>query len=371
MSAYILPPVTAEAINTTDMRFGITDAMLISSTVPETPPATYSSGASYSLNARVSVGTAGGVIAVYQSKANANVNHTPSSSPDWWQHVGDTYAVWAAGVWAEGSRVIRVVPGTHSVYQRLAADAGTSSATLPEADTTRWARVETTNRWKMFDMLSDERTVSPVDITVVLAPGSISGLGVLDVEGGEAQMFMNVPGAGLVWDDIESLDGTYIGSWEDYFLAPFTPRSTLIRRDVPSYESGQLTVTLTTASGVLRIGRMVVGTVQEVGRLRKTPKVREKSFTTIDRDKYGTITNINKQRSIYLVSGSLLCPKHLLVNARAAFRLARTAPCVFIGLDNGDPVYSDLLTLPAICTDHDTDPAHSTDALINFELEGA
>lgn len=373
MSAYILPPVTAEAINTTDARFGITDEMLLFSSVPEAPPAAYAGGTTYPINVQVSTGTPGGVIKVWRSKAAGNAGHNPVTSPEWWEHLGDTYALWnGTAAWADGALVIRTVPGTHTVYRRLALEAGSPLATEPEKDDgTHWARVGATNRWAMFDMLSDAQTVSPVDVTVILAAGAISGLAVLAVDGGEAQMALNVPGVGLVWDAVESLDGTYIGSWEDYFLADFAPRSTLVRRDLPSYLTGQLTVQLTSGSDGVRVGRLVVGMVQEIGKLRKSPKVREKSFTIMERDRYGSITDINKQRSIFLISGSLLCPKPLVLKARAALSLAKRAPCVFIGMDNGDDIYSDLLTLPAICLDSDVDPAHNTDAIINFELEGA
>ena len=62
MSAYILPPINAAAINAKTTRFGITDAMLVSSSVPETPAAAYAAGTTYALGAECSTGTAGGVI---------------------------------------------------------------------------------------------------------------------------------------------------------------------------------------------------------------------------------------------------------------------------------------------------------------------
>ncbi|WP_218381817.1 hypothetical protein [Acidovorax sp. sic0104] len=53
MTAYVIPPVNAEAIGTGNDRFGIKPSMLLYSSVPEAPPAAYDPGAAYALGAEV------------------------------------------------------------------------------------------------------------------------------------------------------------------------------------------------------------------------------------------------------------------------------------------------------------------------------
>ena len=80
-AAYVLPPIEADSINTTNVPFGITDAMLISSTVAE-----------------------------------------------------NDYTAWnAATAYTAGDFVIRTTATTHSIYLRLL---NGTSATAPKDDAT-------------------------------------------------------------------------------------------------------------------------------------------------------------------------------------------------------------------------------------------
>lgn len=371
MSTYLLPPITSAKLHPITWRFGIEDSMLLYSSVPETPPAAYAGGTTYALDAEVSVGTPGDVLRVYRSKAAGNVGHTPASSPDWWAYLGDTYALWdGVTAWAADKQVIRVVPGTHAVYRRLATSPG-ASTTPPESDAERWVRVSTTARWAMFDMFQGIPTVVPSPLVIRLACGRISGLTLLKAEGSYADLGMtSVLGGGTVFDPpVESLDGTYIGSWEDYFFAPFDMRANVVRRDIPTYDDGVLTVTITSESGPVSLEKCIVGNVVLLGKLVEPPVVREQSVTTITR-KFGVIEDINQQRSIPIVRGQLLCPKHQVRNARTALSNAGRAPVVVIGMDNDEDAYADLITLAAVCLDYEIDLKHKTHALISTEFEG-
>lgn len=146
--------------------------------------------------------------------------------------------MWVAGTnWATGARVIR--PNMHAVYERGAP--GGVDATLPENDLTKWKRVSATNRWAMFDMLESTPTIGVSPITVVLAPGRITGLGILNADGNTVEV-TETSGAGTVYHDPSSLDSTVIVSWEDYFFAEANPRSNYVRNNIPPYTDGLITV---------------------------------------------------------------------------------------------------------------------------------
>ncbi len=108
----VTPPVT------------ITDAMLVGSSVVETPPAAYAGGTTYAAGAMVYTGTVGGILTVWKSLFGGNVGNAPSSSPAWWQNIGATYAVHdISHTYALGERVID--PVAHFVFEsQLASNLG-------------------------------------------------------------------------------------------------------------------------------------------------------------------------------------------------------------------------------------------------------
>lgn len=368
-TAYVLPPVNAEAINTTTERFGITDDHFVDSSVPEEPPPAYNGATTYAVGAEVSTGTAGGVITCWRSLQAGNIGHTPVEGV-WWTNIGTTYSVWAGGTWAEGALVI--VVATHSVYERTAASPGTS-AVSPEVDVAAagglWIRHSTTNRWAMFDMLSTTPTVAVSPLTVVLTPGRISGLALLNIADGGDVVITETSGADEVYSHTETLDGAEITSWEDYFFAEFDLKSNITRLDVPTYTDGEITVEITGGAD-LAVGKLVVGTAVAVGKTEDAPRVRNKSFSVVERNDFGDVTDITKRKSIPMVSQTVMVEKANLRAAKAAFEGARTCPCVFIGLSNDEDAFAELLTFLGICVDVEVIPKSSGFCPINAEIEG-
>ena len=366
MTAYVIPPVTAALVARGATRFAITDAQFLYSSVPEAPPPAYNAGTTYADGAECSTGVVGGVITVWRSLQAGNLGHAPAEGV-WWTRTGETYAEWSAPtVYAPGDLLLRAT--THSVYRRVTPGA---TAQAPEADATgmNWVRDSTTNRWAMFDLLSAAPTRAVTPLTVRLAPGRVSALMLLGVSDGTAKFSMQ-SGAATVWDPpAQSLDTTPIGSWEDYFFAAFAVRGNILRLDVPTYADGVIELLLN--AGVdTEIGKLIVGEAVPLGDTRKGPRVRRRSFTEVDRDKFGELQGIVQRKSIPLVTQATYCRKDLAVRARAALDFAASVPCVFIGLDDDQDEYADLLSLLAICLDSDLDLAEHAECEINMELEG-
>ena len=311
--AYVLPPVEADSINTSTVPFGITDAMLTSSTVAETD-----------------------------------------------------YTAWnAATAYTAGDFAIRTTATTHAIYLRLISG---TTATAPEDDATNWVRVSATNRWKMFDMLSASPTTGASPLTVVLEPGRISGLAIIGAVADSVTITL-VDGVDTVYSETVSLDQTIIENWDDYFFAEFAQQANVVKLDLPTYIDGVLTVTFT-GTGTLSVEKLIVGTATEVGVIQSGPRVRRRSFTTPERDDFGELTGITRRKSIPLVSQSLFIDKAMVRRARMALDLAKSCPCVFIGFDDDADANAELLTFVALCNDYEINLDHPEKAIINTELEG-
>ncbi|QIL71673.1 hypothetical protein G7048_15705 [Diaphorobacter sp. HDW4B] len=367
MSAYVIPPVNAEAMATTGARFGIADWQLLYSSVPETPPAAYNAATSYAANAEIASGAAGGVVTVWRSKQAANLGK-PLVAGDWWEYRGDTYALWnAATNYAAGAMVLRVE--THSIYKRVTAG---TTAQAPELDTTgvNWVRVATSNRWAMFDMRSSQVTLAVSPLIVQLQPGRITALNMTGLNDGTVKFDMTSGGVN-VWSPVASpLDSTPINDWADYFFAPFSVRSTILEQEIPSYSDGILQVRIDAGVG-LEIGKLIVGDAIYIGETELGPRVRRRGFSVIERDNYGELQDVVPRKSIPLISDRMLIEKQYIQRARAALDFAASGvPCVFVGLDNDQDEYADLLTTVALCTDFEFELKEHAISYLTLETEG-
>ena len=171
------------------------------------------------------------------------------------------HAAWAAGTaYAVGDRVIRTA--THSIYERLAAG---TTVTAPEADTVNWARVGPTNRWAMLDGAVGTVTSATGSISVVLQPGVVRGLALLDLDV-EAVTITMVAGAETVYSVTIDPIGTQedCDNYYDYFFEAIQRRRVVIVTDLPPFAEGVITITAT-GTGTISIGSCVLGAMYELG----------------------------------------------------------------------------------------------------------
>ena len=183
----------------------ITDAMLISSNVPETDHAAWSSGTTYALGDRVILTS---THKVYESLQAANTNNAPATSPTWW---------------------IEVSP---------------------------------TNRWKVFDGSNSTQTAQATSITYTLRPDqSVTAMAVLNVAGAtELNVTVTDPTYGVVFDEIFDFNALPLQSdWHAWFFGQKRAPRQWLSLAMPSYPSADIAVTLTggasLAAGVILLGQ--------------------------------------------------------------------------------------------------------------------
>lgn len=366
MPAHVIPPVNAAAIASAGARFGITEAMLIYSSVPEVPPAPgYNPATTYAKDTEISVGTVGGPIAVWRSKQDGNLGHALENGA-WWEFAGNTYAAWnAAQAYTKEQLVLR--PNTHMVYKRVT-DGTTPEEPEKDVKGVNWTPYAVTNRWAMFDMLSGTPTRAPGPITIKIKPGRVTALALIGVSDGTADLQM-VDGSATVWDPPAiALDTTVVSNWEEYFFEPFALVGNIVRFDVPTYAEGVITITIQ-AGQDFSLQWLVIGTSQQIGITETGPDIRDRSGAVINRDSFNELQSVQQQNPITEISQQLWLEKHLVMRARDALRLANSCPCVFVGLQNQQDVYSDLLTLIGLNMDSSIRPLGDVGSTINLKVE--
>ncbi|WJJ93451.1 hypothetical protein [Neopusillimonas aromaticivorans] len=130
----------------------------------------------------------------------------------------DTTPLWDAGTTYTAAQVVR--RPNHHLYESVA---GGTDATPPEqatgGETPKWIDLGRTNRWRMFDTRLGTLTTDTGEITVVLEPGSsIGALGLLELDGVSHVEVTMQQGASVVYTRAVDLDSTPIDSVFDWFL---------------------------------------------------------------------------------------------------------------------------------------------------------
>lgn len=209
------------------------------------------------------------------------------------------YPAWAAGTaYTLGQRVVRL----HRVFER--AVPGTT-ATPPESDPINWISVGPTNRWAMFDQKMGTSTTASDSITVVLTPGRINSLALLGLDASTVTITL-VAGGETVYSASLDLDsGNEVGNWYEYFYEPIYQQTEVLITnlldaallDVPAYGEGVLTVTIARPGGTVSCAMLIVGLVTEIGETEYGAQISIRDFSRKEPDAFGNFDLVQRSYS--------------------------------------------------------------------------
>jgi hypothetical protein len=237
------------------------------------------------------------------------------------------YAVYAgATTYALGDRVIK----SHLVYESLqAANVGHDPAST--ASSAWWLQVGSTNRWRMFDSTVNSSTTATSSITFDVVPGAINAVGLIELVGSTVQVQV-LDGATVVYDVTKAIDTTTILSWEDYFFEPFDPAASLFFADVPQYVSGTVRVTIVGASTV-SCGGVIFGRATDLGGTEFGASVGIVDYSTKSTNIFG-VTSVVRRAFSKRASVKLQVPTNTLRRVQGLLADLRSTPCLWIGDDD-------------------------------------
>jgi hypothetical protein len=265
----------------------ITDAKLVSSSVPEATVTEYAAGTTYGAGDIRGV-TSGTAQDVYQSLQAGNVGQAPATSPVWWKLLGRVYATYASGTtYAKDVIVTDLV--NHQLYQSLAA--GNTGKAL--TDTAWWLPLGATNRWKMFDKSVSSQTSAPDMVTVTIMPGELHNtLTLLNVSGSS----VTVSQADSGYTRTRSLVSHDVLSWYDFYYQEPLWIGDVVFDDIPPYITSPLTVTANSPGNLAAFGGFFVGKAKVIGGTNWGLTAGILSYSTSETDKFGN-TNLVKRDS--------------------------------------------------------------------------
>ncbi len=287
----------------------------------------------------------------------------------------DVYAtppeeVWnAATNYSVGDIVIRTQ--THMKYENIQAGV---DATPPEEDAaletpTRWVNIGPTNKYAMFDALRNTQTETTSPLTVVITPGErIDSIGVFGMEAENITITMENNSVG-VYSYTEDLNTREVLNWYDYFFEPFSTIPSIIRLDLPPYTAGITTITLTSSTGVVACGAVIIGSQVDLGDVVYGAQDDELNFSRIERDFDGT-AQITQRRSIPKLDIEVWADRADTNKIRNARQALNAVPTAWSGLDaNNTDEYFETLLILGVYKRWERNLAHPTKVISYIELE--
>ena len=247
------------------------------------------------------------------------------------------HAAWSSGTtYAAGVRCIKA----HRIWE--SAQAGNLNHEPTTADGTWWLDAGPTNRWAMFDGSVSTASADTTDITVVITPGAIvDAVAIIAGVGSTVRVQMH-DGVTSVYDQTQSLDSTPIEDWEDYFFADQVLAGELLFQGLPRYLGGVVTVTVAASSGAASVGALVCGRLHELGEAEfGAASAGITDYSRKQTDDFGATALV--QRSYAKRSQQrLVLPTSALRRVQALLAGLRATPCVWVGADDTD-TYSPLV----------------------------
>jgi hypothetical protein len=275
----------------------------------------------------------------------------------------------AATNYAVSDEVIRTT--THKKYTNIQAGI---DATLPEVDAaldepTRWIEIGSTNRYAMFDTLRNTQTITTSPLSVILTAGRrIDSIGVLAMEADSITISMVNAGV-EVYSFTQNLNTRFTLGWYDYFFGQFSSIPSIVKFDLPPYTDGEIMVTLTSSTGTVACGAVVIGNQTYLGQVQYNAVSEEQNFSRIEREFDGTAVLVQR-RSIPKINAQLYADKTLTNSIRSTRTELNAVPTVWSGLDDlSTDDYFDALLILGIYKRFEIDVAYPEQTIVNLELE--
>lgn len=270
------------------------------------------------------------------------------------------YPAWsAAWSYAVGDRVIRTT--THKVYEAIVAGA---HAGLPENTPARWVAVGSTNRWRMLDSEVGSVTSAPGSLLVVLAPGYATALALLEVDAQSITVEVRDPASTLTYTTTRSPDTTVLLSWYDYFFTDPVARSEIVFPGL--YIGAGYTVAVTLTGATVECGALVVGEATDLGATEYGATLGIVDYSRKETDEFGVVT-ITKRKYAKRLTAKLAFERERTNRVFRTLAALRSTPCVYVTADALD---YEPLTVFGFYKDFRIDVAYPTHNYCTLDIEG-
>jgi hypothetical protein len=201
------------------------------------------------------------------------------------------HAAWSsATTYALADRVIR----NHRVYESVQAG-NTNHDPLTDATSTWWLNVSATNRWKAFDGgLSDPATQAGDIVYTLSFSKTADCVAIFGLDAAEVQLKVTDPVEGVIHDQTYPLiSSEEVHDGWTYCFAPFTFSTDLMVRSLPIYSGCDLEVTVS-STGTTKVGEILIGDDHYIGKTLVDTAIGLQDYSVKERDAWGAMQIVER-----------------------------------------------------------------------------
>ena len=260
---------------------------------------------------------------------------------------GPGAVVWASGTtYAAGAIVVRAE--THRRYRSV--DNG-NIGNVPEntlaATPPKWVDLGNTNRWRMLRANGSMPTSAPSPLIVEIEPSRrVQTLAIPNVQADSVliEQIDTTTDEVIFTYEQELLSYDPI-NWYEYFYGEFDAVGSVLVNGLLPNSTTMIRVTLTRATGNVQSGPIVVGNEVELGSMEQGAKVGAIDFSQVDRDAFGNALLVPR-RVVPETSQRLLVPAGATDRILRALQEMRATVVLWSGIDEpGHPYFQSLFVL--------------------------
>jgi hypothetical protein len=237
----------------------------------------------------------------------------------------------------------------------------------PVTSPAQWTDMGPTNRFAMFDEAVGTATSGTGEIDVVLAPGPVNGLAVLDTNAETVTVSVTLSGTTIYSrTQTTNVSGSVIEDWYDYFFTPVGKLSTLTFLDLPSIPTAQVTVSIVGPDphGPVKVGTLLVGNIVELGSTEVGAGVGITDYSVKTTSAFGG-TTVAERAWAKRMTAKAMIDSTAVDGVQRALAAVRARPVLWIAEEGYDS-----LTVYGFFKDFSVDLTYPNISYVSFTIEG-
>jgi hypothetical protein len=227
-----------------------------------------------------------------------------------------------------------------------------------------WLDVGSTNRWAMFDSSVGSRSIADATIEFTLAPGRADSLVLLELDAATVTITQRVGSDVISERTISTIDNSAIIDWAAYFFAPLYQSDFVAITNIPVFGESTLDISISKFSGEVSCGVCIVGLQADLGKTLISPTVGINDYSRKSTDDFGN-TSLVRRDFAKRQSARMVVPNSDVDRVFRTLAAVRATPAVWVGGQE----YSALI-LYGWFRDFEVDIAYVSDSYCSLTIEG-
>jgi len=234
----------------------------------------------------------------------------------------------------------------------------------PYVQGTHFTSSDGTDPQNMFNDTLSEVTSKSGDLTIVLTPGQITGMGFAGLKGNSLTV-VGESDSVEVFSHTQSLQDESITDWFDYFFEPFTQIGDVLVSGIPPFSDIEITITIEGASA--ECGVCAFGMLYSFGDTTQGTKIEILDYSTKETDEFG-VTTFEEGPFSKRISAEIFAPNTQINRMQRTLAQSRATPTFYDFVDG--TTFDEVLTVFGFYRDFSIVVRYPQHFLCTIDIEG-